>query len=206
MTPREIALSRRSESQKWVGAAIGALNQVIGFNGKRDELDRLPQFQAMKTHFHVSLGPPPSVLDRFIRLLPFTGDDPTLTLLTDVRSKYFSIQGTLVRESIFLDHPAEGEGEKATAFVPRIRDGTIRITPNYAKVGELNQALVLVHEAAHFIGDEFQDWAYRDRTGEDDPSKYINLLTQFAVRNPDSYAYFALQMAKKIDRVLDLKE
>ncbi len=51
-----------------------------------------------------------------------------------------------------------------------------------------------------------QDFAYRDRTGEPDPQKYINLPAQFAINNADSYGYFALQMAKGIDRVLSKDE
>ncbi len=81
-------------------------------------------------------------------------------------------------------------------------------------VGQLNQTLVLVHESAHFIGDAFQDFAYRDRTGIDpndptkevEPRKYIDLPVQFAIRNADSYAYFAVQMGKGIDRILGQEE
>ena len=127
-------------------------------------------------------------------------------MLMDIRVRYFDIQRVLSQDGIFRDAPAAGEGENATAFVPLTRDGTLRITPNYLKVGDLNKVLVLVHEAAHFLGDEFQDFAYRDRTGEDDPNKYFTLPVQFAMRNADSYAYFALQMFKSIDRVLKHEE
>ncbi len=206
MTPREKALTNIPEAKKWVGAAVNALNAVIGFNGKRSEIDNLPQFKALKTHFHVSLGPPPSMADRLLRLLPFVEDDLTLAILKDIRFNYFSILGALARDSIFIDAPAEGEGENATAFVPRNRDGTLRITPFYMNVGPLSQTLVLVHEGAHFISDAFQDFSYRDRTGEEDPNKYINLPVQFAIRNADSYAYFAFQMAKNIERILKQEE
>ncbi|WP_295433773.1 hypothetical protein [uncultured Thiodictyon sp.] len=214
MTPREKALTNIPEAKKWVGAAVTALNFVIGFNGKRSEIDNLPHFKALKTHFHVSLGPPPGVVDRLLRLLPFVDGDPTLAILKDIRFNYFSILGALARDSIFIDAPAEGEGAKATAFVPQRRDGTLRITPLYMNVGQLNQTLVLVHESAHFIGDAFQDFAYRDRTGIDpndptkevEPRKYIDLPVQFAIRNADSYAYFAVQMGKGIDRILGQEE
>ncbi|SRR6266511_4060521 len=204
MSPREQALSKRPEARQWVSAATNALNQVIGFNGKRSEIDNLPQFKALKTHFHVSLGPPPSFLKLLLSLLPGSSGevDPTLAILKEIRFRYFDLMRPLSQDSIFRDAPAEGEGKDATAFVPMKRDGTIRITPNYMKVGPLNQTLVLVHEATHFLSDAFQDFAYRDRTGEDDPNKYINLPVQFAIRNADSYAYFTLQTAKGIDRIL----
>ncbi len=202
MTPRDLAVSKTPEARKWVGAAIDALNHVIGFSGKRSDIEGLPQFKAMKTHFHVVLGPPPPF---FLRLLPFV-DDPLVTVLKGIRFRYFDMSTALGRASIFLDAPATGEGKKGTAYVPRNRDGTIRITPLYLKVGPLNQLLVLVHEAAHFIGDDVQDYAYRDRTGEPDKRKYIDLPVQFAVLNADSYAYFSLQMATGTNRVLELEE
>jgi hypothetical protein len=65
MTPREQALTLLPEAMKWVGAAIAGLNQIIGFAGKRSDIENLPQFKAVKTHFHLSLGPPPSALLRF---------------------------------------------------------------------------------------------------------------------------------------------
>lgn len=206
-TPRDQALSRVSEAQQWLGAATTALNMVIGFPGKRSDIDALPQFKALKTHFHVSLGPPPSFLDSLKGFLPFLDEDPLVSILKDIRFKYWDISRALSNaSSSFRDAPAEGEGKAATAFVPMKRDGTLRITPLYLKVGALSQVLVVIHEAGHFIGDEFQDWAYRNRNGESDPNKYKNLPVQYAIRNPDSYAYFALQIAKGINRVLDQDE
>lgn len=205
MSPKDQALSKIPDARRWVSAAIHAFNNVIGFSGKRSEIDQLREFKAMKTHFHVSLGPPPGILRTLLGMLPFVEDDPTLAILKDIRLKYFDIMRVFGKAN-FLDAPAEGEGKNATAFVPKDRDGTLRITPNYMKVGHLNQVLVLIHEAAHFLGDEFQEWAYRDRTGEEDPNRYINLPVQLAIRNADSYAYFALQMAVGIDRVLELDE
>jgi hypothetical protein len=207
MSARDVAVANADEATKWVGSALAALNAVIGFGGKRSEIEGLSQFKALKTHFHVSLGPKPSIVDQLISMLPFADEaDPTVRILVDIRSKYFQIATGLTRTSSFIDSPAEGEGKDASAFVPMVRDGTFRFTPNYLKVGPLNQVLVLVHEGAHFVSDAFQDYAYRDRTGEEDPNKYINLPVQYAIRNADSYAYFALQMAKGIDRILDLKE
>ncbi len=208
MSPREQALSNIPEAKKWTGGAIGALNRVIGFSGKRSEIQNLREFKALQTHFHVTLGPPPGLLLRILRILPFVGQDPALEILIVIRSNYFSILGALSNNSIFLDSPAEGEGEDATAFVPMIRDGTIRITPRYLGVGPLNQVLVLVHEATHFLGDRFQDFAYRKRKGTEasDPTKYLDLPIEFAIFNADSYAYFALQMFKGINRILEREE
>jgi len=206
MTPREQALSNTPEARKWVAAAVNALSKVLGFSGKRSQVQSLPEFKALETHFHVSLGAAPGIVDRLLSVLPFVELDPTLVLLKDIRFRYFDIMTTLSKDSIFVDSPAEGEGKDATAFVPRVRDGTLRITPFYSSVGSKSQVLVLVHEATHFLSDVFQDHAYRDRKGEDDPQKYINLPVQFAIRNADSYAYFALQMATGIDRVLEQDE
>jgi hypothetical protein len=131
-----------------------------------------------------------------------------LAALKDIRNKYFSIMAALRRPSIFLDGPAEGEGEDASAFMPMFpRDGTIRITPIYLDLGPLAQVRVLVHESAHWagpVGDEIQDYGYRDRSGElsDQPTKYLTLGPQWMMRNADSYLYFAVQMAKGIDRII----
>jgi hypothetical protein len=159
----------------------------------------------VQTHFHVPLGAPSSVLRRLLEILPFV-DDPTVALLKVIRFAYFDIAAALRKPHIFIDSPAEGEGELATAFVPLVRDGTIRITPLYEKIGPLSQVLVLVHESAHFVGQQFQDWAYRNRNGEDDKEKYKKLDPELAVVNADSYAYFALQMATGIDRILAQEE
>jgi hypothetical protein len=204
MTPREQALTNVPEARRWAMAAAGALTAIIGFNGKRSDIENLPQFKAQKTHFHVELTPPPSVLDQLLSLLPFIETDPTLKLLMEIRSKYFDINSVLGRaSSIFIDAPAD---DKEPAHVPEIRDGTMCITPYYPMVGPLCQVHCLVHEAAHFLSDAFQDWAYRDRTGTSEPNKYFNLPPQNAIRNPDSYAYFALQMAKGLDVILSRDE
>jgi hypothetical protein len=92
-----------------------------------------------------------------------------------------------------------------------IRDGTIRITPIFLELGPLGQTYRLIHESAHFVGavgDEIQDCAYRSRSGLEsyDPNRYLQLLPQWAMRNADSYAYFAVQMAKRIDRNLGNEE
>jgi hypothetical protein len=212
MTPREQALGNVPEAQKWVQAAITALNRIIGFPGKHSEIENLLEFKAVKTHFHISLSSSarPGFIDQLLRALrpPFFSDssDPALALLQDIRFRYFDLNAALAKSSIFVDAPAEGEGDEATAFVPMARDGTLRITPLYQNVGALNQVLVLVHEGAHFLGDAFQDYSYRKRPAGDDPNKYINLPVQYAIRNADSYAYFALQMGKNIDRILDQDE
>ena len=215
MTPREQALTRLPEAMKWVGAAIAGLNQIIGFPGKRSDIENLPQFKAVKTHFHLSLGPPPSALLRFLQILPFLDDlgDPTLAALKDIRFKYFEIMAALSKPSIFLDGAAEGEGENAPAFTPMtpVRDGTIRITPIFLELGPIGQTYRLIHESAHFVGavgDEIQDYAYRSRSGSEsyDPNRYLQLPPQWAMRNADSYAYFAVQMANGIDRILGDEE
>jgi hypothetical protein len=213
MTPREQALKNVPEAQKWIQAAIAALNRITGFNGKHSEIENMPEFKAVKTHFHVTLAPsaPPGFFDRLLRqlrpqFLSGASADPALGLLQEIRFRYFDLNASLAKSSIFLDAPAEGEGEDATAFVPLNRDGTLRITPLYQKVGALNQVLVLVHEGAHFLGDAFQDYSYRKRPDGDDPNRYINLPVQYAIRNADSYAYFALQMGKGVDRILEQEE
>ena len=170
MSARATAVANVPEALRWIGAAGNAINRVLGFNGTRAQIPSLPEFRALQTHFHVPLGPLPSVARRLLQLVPFV-EDPTVALLTAIRFAYWDIGSALRSPSIFLDSPAEGEGEEATAFVPRNRDGTIRITPFYEDIGPLNKVLVLVHEGAHFIGDAFQDWAYRNRKGESDPDK-----------------------------------
>jgi|ERR1022692_1030018 hypothetical protein len=208
MTPREKALSNVKDATTWVMSAVAAINEVTGYPGKRSEIEGLSQFKALKTHFHVSLGPPTGIVQNFLAFLPFIDEDPMLTTLKDIRFRYFDIASALSRSSIFVDSPAVGEGEDASAFVPRVRDGTLRITPLYLNLGALNQILVLIHEGAHFLGDPFQDYAYRSRKGAEssDPNKYLNLPLQYAMRNADSYAYFALQMGKNIDRILAPEE
>jgi hypothetical protein len=214
MTPREQALSNVPEAQRWAGAAVQGLNAIIGFGGQRSDIENLPQFKAQKTHFHVELAPS-SIVDQLLNMLPFPFTDffltnPTLKVLMDIQFKYFDILSALGRaSSVFVDAPAGGGAEnvgKAPAFVPTIRDGTLRITPYYLACGPLVQVHCLVHESTHFLSDAFQDYAYRDRTGEPDPNRYITLPVQYAIRNADSYAYFALQMAKGIDRVLSPDE
>jgi hypothetical protein len=205
MSARSTALKNLPEARRWVGAALNALNAVIGFGGTRSQIAALPQFRAAQTHFHVPFGPPPSLMRKLLELLPFV-EDPTVAILKVIRFAYFDIARALATPSIFRDSPAEGEGASATAFVPITRDGTIRITPFYDDVGPRNKVLVLVHESAHFLGDQFQDWAYRNRKGELDPNKYRNLAVELAITNADSYAYYALQMATGIDRVLDQEE
>jgi hypothetical protein len=215
MTPGELALTNLPEGMKWVGAAIAGVNQIIGFPGKRSDIESLSQFRAVKTHFHLSLGPPPSALLSFLQILPFLDDlgYPTLAALKDIRFQYFQIMVTLGKPSVFLNGPAEGEGANAPAFTPMtpIRDGTIRITPLYLTLGPLSQVRTLVHESAHFVGpvgDEIQDYAYRSRGGNesDDQKKYLQLPPQWAMRNADSYTYFAIQMAKGIDRIVGDEE
>lgn len=208
MTPRDLALSNVEEAQRWVSAANQALNVIIGFNGKRSEIESLPEFKAQKTHFHVELGlrPRPSYLNIFLGLLPFAERDPALKLLQAIRFRYWDILSVLSRaSSIFVNAPNGGGTEDvgtAPAFTPRNRNGTIGITPYYEGVGPLTKVHCLVHETAHFTSDAVQDYAYRDRTGEEDPLKYINLPVQYAIENADSYANFAVQMAKGIDRVI----
>jgi hypothetical protein len=205
MTPKELALTNVPEAKRWATAAVGALNAIIGFSGTRSNIATLSQFKAAATHFHVSLGPPPGVVTRLLRLLPFTSPDPTLAILTEVRFRYFDIISMLSNSAAFVDAPAGGGAEQvgtAPAFVPQTRDGTLRITPYYQQLGPLTRAHCLVHEATHFLSDAFQDHAYRDRTGESDQNKYKTLPVQFAIRNADSYAYFAMQMAKGLDRVI----
>lgn len=210
MTPRDVALSNVAEAGRWLSAANQALNTIIGFGGKRSEIPKLREFKAQKTHFHVELGPAPRFFDLLLAMLPFVETDPTLKLLLAIRFKYWDIMSALARASdIFVNAEAGGGAEDtgtAPAFVPRERDGTLRITPYYESVGPLVQVHCLVHEAAHFTSENIQDYAYRDRTGEDDQEKYINLPAQYAIQNADSYAYFALQMGKGIDRVLDRDE
>ncbi|VTZ27704.1 hypothetical protein MPC1_6340003 [Methylocella tundrae] len=159
------------------------------------------------------MGPAPSTLDQLLSLLPFVDEaDPTLRILIEIRFRYFDILSALGKaSSAFTDAPAGGGDEDtgmAPAFVPQKRDGTFRITPYYLSIGALSQVHCLVHESAHFVSDAFQDFAYRDRSGaeSDDPDKYKKLPVQFAIRNADSYAYFALQMAKGIDRILSRDE
>ena len=205
MTPKEQALSMVPEAIKWANAAANALNVILGFNGKRSDIVNLNEFKAQKTHFHIELSPPRRSILRFLRL-PFVDSDPTEALLQDVRSRYWDIMRALSQPSIFLDSPATGEGEGATAFVPRNRDGTLRITPYFQAVGPLMQVKTLVHEAAHFLGDAFQDFAYRNRKDDEDKDRYITLPVQYAIRNADSYGYFAFQMAKGVDRILDQDE
>jgi hypothetical protein len=208
-TPRDTALANTTEAIRWALAAINALNAIIGYNGQRANIANLPQFKAQKTHFHVDLGPPPTVVQRFLGLLPFVEPDPTLKLLKAIRFRYFDINSALNDASHFVNAPAGGGSEHtgtSPAFVPTIRDGTLRITPYYDDLGPLCKVHCLVHEGAHFTSEAVQDYAYRDRRGEDDPMKYIKLSVQYAFDNADSYAYFALQMAKNIDRVIDSDE
>jgi hypothetical protein len=207
VTPREEAIANAPEGVRWVSAATQALNVIIGFNGKRSEIENLSQFKAQKTHFHVELGPSPSgLVHRLLIMLPFVETDPTLKLLKEIRFRYFDIARVLSNaSSTFVEAPRGGGAENvgmAPAFTPRNRNGTIGITPYYQDVGPLAKVHCLVHESAHFLGDAFQDYAYRDRTGEIDPDGYVNLGVQYAIRNPDSYANFAVQMAKGIDRVI----
>ena len=210
MTPREQALTNVPEAKRWAGAAVSALNAIIGFGGTRSQIANLSQFKAATMHFHVTLGPPPSVLSRILAILPFVNPDPTLAVLMEIRFRYFDVLSMLANAPVaFVDAPAGGGAENvgmAPAFVPKDRDGTLRITPYYQAIGPLAQVHCLVHEATHFLSDAFQDHAYRDRTGEEDPNKYKTLPVQFAIRNADSYAYFALQMAKGIDRILSRDE
>ena len=201
----DVAFANIPQARGWASAAVGALNQIIGFNGKRKEIDNLPQFKAVKTHFHLTLGPPPSFLSNLLSLLPgFDEADSTLALLKEIRFRYFDILGVLSNNKNFVgtDSTLDEDGEKPSPnWTPRNRDGPIRITPLYLTLGPLNQVFNLVHESAHFLDIGFQDYAYRDRTGEEDQLKYIRLPVQFAIRNPDSYAYFAFQMAKGVDRI-----
>ena len=210
MTPKDLAVSNANDAVRWASAASNALNVIIGFNGQRSGIEALPEFKAQKTHFHVELGPAPRHLFPFLGRLPFVEPDPALKLLKAIRFKYWDIMSALSRaSSIFVDAQAGGGEENtgmAPAFVPRERDGTLRITPYYESLGPLTKIHSLVHEAAHFVSQSIQDNAYRDRTGEEDPMKYINLPVQFAVENADSYAYFALQEAKGIDRILSRDE
>jgi hypothetical protein len=208
MTPREQALGNLPEARRWAAAAIGGLNAIIAFSGQRSEIVNLPQFKAVQTHFHLVLSPPPTFIQQLLSFIPFVNVDAALALLQEIRFRC-DIQSVLSQPQAFVDAPAGGGDEDvgmAPAFVPRKRDGTLRITPYYQSVGVLTQVHCLVHEAAHFISDAFQDHAYRDRSGELDPNKYDTLPVQFAIRNADSYAYFALQMAKGIDRVLSRDE
>jgi hypothetical protein len=207
MTPVDQARQNISKAQQWINSATGALNTIIGFNGKREDIAKLPQFQAVVTHFHITLGPPPSFLRLLATLLPIPGfeADPTLALLKDVRFQYFDISRGL-NHANYLNATATGEGDNATAYVPMVRDGTLRITPYFLNLGPMMQLKTLVHEGAHFVSDEFQDWAYRDRRGEEEPNKYRDLPIQFAIRNADSYAYFALQMATGISRIIENSE
>ncbi|MFT3924526.1 MAG: hypothetical protein QM778_18450 [Myxococcales bacterium] len=209
MTPSEQALSKVPEARGWVGNAIGALDGVITFNGRREEIKDLNQFKAANEHFHVELEPAPGIVGQLLRLLPFFPEtDVTLALLTEIRRQYFDLLQAFSRAT-FVDAPPGGGQENvgaAPAFVPRERDGTLRITPHFQELGPLCQVHCLVHEGTHFLSSEFQDFAYRDRTGEPDPNKYIQLPVENAIRNPDSYAYFALQAARGIDRVLSREE
>jgi hypothetical protein len=75
----------------------------------------------------------------------------------------------------------------------------ISIAPLYTRCGPLVQTHALIHEATHYLApkDHFALDVYRDNSHE-----YDQLLPVNAVRNPDCYAYFAMQMAKGGDRVL----
>jgi hypothetical protein len=204
MSAIDAARAKTTEAQQWVGAALAALNRIIGFNGKRDDIDKLPEFQALKPHFHVTLGPPPPIWRLLLSLLPFVDEgDATLTILKEIRTRYFDISVVLSKKESFLgvDSTLDDGNQPTGAWTPLNRDGPIRITPLYLTLGPLNQVFVLIHESAHFLGSAFQDYAYRDRTGEEDQLKYINLPLQYAIRNADSYAYYALQMGKGIDRI-----
>jgi hypothetical protein len=126
-------------------------------------------------------------------------------LLKDIRQKYWDIRSGLNR-AVYLNAPAVGEGDNATAFTPKDRDGTMRITPLFLNLGVKKRVYTLFHECAHFISDEFQEWSYRDRRGEPEPDRYDKLPVQDAIRNPDSYAYYAVQMATGITRLLENTE
>ena len=210
MGQRDLAIGNVAEAKKWVASAIASLNSIIGFNGKRDGITSLPAFKAQLFHFHIELGPQPSLLKQFLRLLPVVRDDPALLLLMEVRFKYFDILSVFNRaDQIFIDAPAGGGAEdvgQAPAFTPRNRNGTIGITPYYESAGPLIRSHCLIHEAAHFLSDDFQDWAYRFREPGVNPRGYIDLDVLHAIRNPDSYAYFALQTAKNINRTISQDE
>lgn len=213
MSARDAAVADLPKALKWVIAASGALDAIIGFNGTRAQIASLPQFISLQTHFHITLGPPPAWWKRILDLCPFSDAlgiddaiDPTLGALKLVRAAYLKIGRTLQTPSIFIDSPDPSD-LAYLALTPTPRDGTIHVTTNYvaANVGPLYRLLSLVHESAHFMSDGIQDYAYRDRSKKpesDEPLKYIQLPSEYAIRNADSYAYYGLEMATGIKRVI----
>lgn len=134
MTPREQALNNVGEARRWVAQAIAGLNRIIRFPGARSDIENLAEFKAVKTHFHLSLGPAPSVFKRFLQILPFLDDlgDPTLEALKDIRFKYFDIGTALVSGGQNGATLAEPGG----AIPPRLDGGAPGTTVSVAGTGK----------------------------------------------------------------------
>jgi hypothetical protein len=178
-----------------------------------------PTFKALQTHFHLSLTMPR--IDSLKQ--PYYESDPTVWAMKTIRARYDDIDDWLKKTSIFKDAKAEGEGDGTGAYVPTIpeRIDEIRITPIYSETvhdpsnvkgvgpyGPLVKVHALIHEATHLLdASKYQDWAYRGITKDSDNREvYVTQTAEMAMRNPDSYAYFALQIAKGIDRALKMYE
>jgi hypothetical protein len=198
LSPREMAMSRVPDADSWIAHAMRVLSNLIENSSDDSLLRRNPGFAVLKRHFHLTTED--------IRQPGFF-TFKTNTMLIDLRNSYnwmsFVIRNAL-RETVFINHPAEGDHDNETAFVPTVglRDGRIRFTPLYLHLGRLHQILTLIHEASHFVSDVVQDYSYR----REDPEKYDKLDKNFAIQNADTYAYFAFHCASGSDRILQNSE
>lgn len=204
----KLALSFVPEALTWVNSAIAALDRLIGSSLTRDQVVKTVDFRRVQRHFHVPERIAMSPFNKLLGwLLPGFQDDPVLAVLKAIRFRFWDIRAGLLRaKDIFRFHDNTGEGDEASVFVPTVRDGNIYITPIYRLPGKLSHPRILIHETVHWLGPDFQEWAIRDRSRvpeNQNPRAYIDLPWEFAIKNPDSYAYFAFETATGNQNVIN---
>lgn len=195
LSPAEQARVRVPDADPWIAHAMRILSSLIECGGDAAKLNKQPGFAVLKRHFHLT--------EADLKQPGFFDFSRGNTILIDLRNAYnwmSYVLRTALKEAVFINHPAEGEHENETAFVPTLsqRDGRIRFTPLYLRLGKLHQTLTLIHEAAHFVSDVVQDYVYR----REKPPEYDKLPNSFAMINADSYAYFAFHCASGSDAIL----
>lgn len=194
-TPHQRALTRVPTACRWIGnssrGALGVINAAI--SGSPTNKARARPY--LQRHFKLS------------------GDDFTApsAVLIDL-GRYFGwmlyVLGTAVtvhnrgdRDQVFI-HDEAGAEEGEPAFIPLRRDGAIHFARLYLDLGPKNQALILIHEASHFVSERVQDYVYRRLT----PGRYDTLARSEAIRNAASFAYFAYHAGTGSDSVIPRAE
>ena len=193
--PHQKALTAVPLALQWLGSAqrgtFGALNAAISGS----EGDRRRAGVLLRRHFKLEGG-------------DFTAPSSVLLALRRYYAWMYYVLNRAVlvhnrgdRDQVFV-HDEAGAEAGEPAFIPVRRDGAIHFADFYLQLGPRNQALVLLHEASHYVSLSVQDYVYRRIS----PERYDGLTREYALKNAASFAYFAFHAGTGQDRVIPQAE